>query len=41
MLYLLRFWNSDVMNNINNVMGAILEELDRLAGDEIKVDENG
>jgi very-short-patch-repair endonuclease len=27
---LLRFWNSDVMNNINGVMGVILEELDRL-----------
>jgi very-short-patch-repair endonuclease len=38
---LLRFWNSDVMNNINGVMGVILEELDRLAGAEIKIDENG
>ncbi len=24
----LRFWNSDVLNNINNVMGIILEELE-------------
>jgi very-short-patch-repair endonuclease len=25
----LRFWNSTVMNKIDNVMGAILEELER------------
>jgi very-short-patch-repair endonuclease len=25
----LRFWNSDVMNNVNNVIRVILEELER------------
>ena len=32
---LLRFWNGDVMNNINGVMAVILEELEELSPAEI------
>jgi very-short-patch-repair endonuclease len=28
--HVLRFWNSDVMNKVNDVMGAILEDLEKL-----------
>jgi very-short-patch-repair endonuclease len=27
----LRFWNGDVMNNVNGVMGVILDELEELS----------
>jgi len=33
----LRFWNGDVMNNINGVMGVILEELKRTSEEEIRI----
>lgn len=29
---ILRFWNGDVMNNIEGVLGVILEELEGLEG---------
>ena len=33
---LLRFWNGDVMNNINGVMAVILEELEELSPAEMR-----